>query len=475
LNKIEQGAVFGQWILAEQLGKGGNGEVWEASNHAGEIRALKILVHGGVGEPYQRFCREIEVLRNLEISEGIVPLLDSYIPENPKKDRLWYVMPVAASYMDEAKGKDPYAIAEDFQSLAKTLKELHLRGISHRDIKPANLLVLNSRVCLSDFGLVKASDANGITPPRRDVGAKYTMAPEMRRTPIEADGQLADIYSLAKSLWMVLTREPLGFDGQYNAHTSVGLRKYLSAYYLRPLDDLLTACTNHDPAARPDLDHFIDTLREWKRINDDFDDRNGHEWREVAERIFPFGAPARAQWEDKRQICDILNAAASTKSLNHMFYPTGGGMTLLGASLAPEAGMIELRIGERSCEICCPDRLLFESYAGKPEWNYFRLELKKIYPALDSGATEYLDASEELTEVRPGVYAPLEAWFENEINGEPLTEKARRITRFSGGSFVIFSTSSVYNRVSATYDARHNRMSTEEFRAYIHRSAEQDF
>lgn len=146
-------------------------------------------------------------------------------------------------------------------------------------------------------------------------------------------------------------------------------------------------------------------------------------------------------------------------------------MTLVGASLSSEPGMIELRISDSACEICCPKRLLFESYAGKPEWNYFRLELKQIYPALDTGSTVYLNTREELTEVVPGTYAPLGAWFENEINGEPLPETARRITRFSGGSFVIFSTTSVYNRVSETYDARHNNMSTDEFRAYIHRNA----
>lgn len=472
MSKIDQGASFGKWTLSKELGKGGNGEVWEARAENGEVRAIKILIRGGVDEPYQRFCREIEALKGLGTPEGIVPLLDSFIPTDPKKERPWYVMPVAISYVDEADRKDPYEIASDFQSLAATLNRLHSQGISHRDIKPTNFLVLDGQVCLSDFGLVKIPDANGITPPRRDVGAKFTMAPEMRRAPSEADGQLADIYSLAKSLWMVLTRESLGFEGQYAASSSIGLRNYLSAYYLTPLDDLLAACTNHEPTARPPLEQFIEMLEAWKRINDNFDDRNGHEWREVAERIFPPGSPTRAQWEDRRQICDVLNAAASSSSLNHMFYPTGGGMTLLGANLAPEPGMIELKTDDRMYEVCCPERLLFESYAGKPEWNYFRLELKSVYPALDGEARGYLENSEELTEVQPGVYAPLDVWFEDEINGEPLTDSARRVTRFSGGSFVIFSTSSIYNRVPATYDARHNRMSSEEFRAYIHRSAD---
>lgn len=472
LSNFEPGTSFGKWTLLEQLGKGGNGEVWKASTEHGELRAIKILIRGGTDEPYQRFCREIEILKRLGTPEGIVPLLDSCIPENPKKERPWYVMPLAVPYMDEIDGKKPYEIASDFRSLAATLNELHIQGISHRDIKPANFLVLDGQVCLSDFGLVKLPDAEGITPPRRDVGAKYTMAPEMRRTPSQANGEFADIYSLAKSLWIALTRDNFGFDGQYYASSSVGLRNYMSAYYLTPLDEILSACTNHDPASRPSINRFIEVLEEWARINNDFDDRNGNEWREVAERIFPLGQPARAQWEDRRQICDILNIAASNKSLNHMFYPTGGGMTLLGANLAPESGMIELRVSDKMYEICCPERLLFESYAGKPEWNYFRLELKGIYSALDGEPGEYLAHSEELTEIRPGIYASLDVWFENEINGEPLTDFARRVTRFSGGSFVIFSTSSTYNRDTSTYDARHNKMSSEEFRAYIYRNAD---
>ncbi|WP_434626457.1 protein kinase [Pseudomonas sp. Z5-35] len=471
MSRIEQGAVFGQWTLGQLLGKGGNGEVWEATNEGGERRAIKVLIRGGTDEPYQRFCREIEVLKGLGIPEGIVPLLDSYIPANPKRERPWYVMPLAVPYLDTIEHKNPFEIATDFQTLAKTLSRLHGGGISHRDIKPANFLVLDGQICLSDFGLVKLPNAEGLTPERRDVGAKFTMAPEMRRAPIEADGQLADIYSLAKSLWMVLTRRPLGFDGQYDPRTSVGLRHYFPELYLTPLDELLATSTDHEPRQRHPLEHFIEMLEQWKGINDDFDTRNGHEWREVADKIFPLGTPARAQWEDRLQICAVLNTAASSSGLNHMFYPTGGGMTLIAADLAPENDMIELQVSDRMFEICCPERLYFESCAGKPEWNYFRLELKPIYPALDNDAFVYLEHSEELTEIAPGVYAPLNAWFENEYRGRPLSEEARRVTRLSRGSFVIFSTSSVYNRVPGTYDARHNTMSADEFRAYIQRSA----
>lgn len=473
MSKFTPGSNFGKWKLLEQIGEGGNGEVWRATDDSGEIGAIKILFRGGVDEPYKRFCLEIEVLKELGLYEGIVPLRDSYIPADPKEGRPWYVMPLAIPYLDEIKNKKPYEIASDFETLALTLNRLHNKNVCHRDIKPANFLILEDKICLSDFGLVKVSEVNGITPDRRDVGAKFTMAPEMSRFASDADGKPADVYSLAKSLWMVLTGESLGFEGQYDPRSGVvGLSKYLSTFYLTPLDNLLAACTDHAPELRPSAEQFAQELRKWVRVNNDFDDRNGNEWREVSERIFPMGQPSRAQWEDRRQICDILSVASSIKGLNHMFYPTGGGMTLQGAELAPEPGMIQLKVSEKAYEICSPERLIFESYAGKPEWNYFRLELKSVKSYLDLDTGGNLKSSEEVTEIRPGVYVPLEAWFEDEFRGEPLTDASRRVTRFSGGSFVLFSTSSPYNRDSSTYDARHNKMSSEEFKAYIDRSAD---
>lgn len=49
-----------------------------------------------------------------------------------------------------------------------------------------------------------------------------------------------------------------------------------------------------------------------------------------------------------------------------------------------------------------------------------------------------------------------------------LPAKARLVTRkFNGGAFVIFFKFSAYNSVNGTYDARHNRMTDDEFRHYI--------
>jgi len=55
-----------------------------------------------------------------------------------------------------------------------------------------------------------------------------------------------------------------------------------------------------------------------------------------------------------------------------------------------------------------------------------------------------------------------------------LPESARPASRFLTGAFVFFSTRSTYNANPGTYDARHNKVSEEEFRAYIARHAQLD-
>ena len=471
MSDFNAGDLFGRWRLIEVIGCGGNGDVWKVENTESKaICAIKVLRECGQKLAYHRFKREIDILKRLGTHEGIIPMIDSHIEENSRKNRSWYVMPIAKPYLKEINERTVEDIISDFKSLANILLSLHDRGVSHRDIKPANLLFLDGKLCFSDFGLVKVDGLDGITPETRDVGAKYTMAPEMRRTPRDADGKIADIYSLAKSLWISISKKEYSFDGQYDENTSLSLNNYVTDKFMAPLHEILRKCTDHEPKNRITLSDFIEKLCLWEDINKDFSLRNKYEWEYITKKIFPLGPPSRVTWENPKQICEILNISASSSGLNHMFYPTGGGMTLLGAGLSPEPGMIELKISERMYSICKPKRLYFEIYEKDPQWNYFRLELEQIESAL--GIEELLYKSEELTEYSPGKYTELNAWFENEINGVPLSESSRRVERFSGGSFVIFSTTSIYNKISETYDARHNKLSADEFRKYIHKGAD---
>ncbi len=467
--KRQRDVMFGPWKLVNTLGHGGNGEVWEVSREGHENHAIKLLKKADA-ITYERFKAETHVLSHHSI-EGMIPLVESNLPDDFKEGVPWFVMPKAIPFEQYAEGKPSLALAKQFVLLGKTLENLHSKDIAHRDIKPANILFYNERLCFADFGLVKYPGKENITPEKRDVGAKFTMAPEMRREASSADGMPADIFSLAKSLWIALTKQEKGFDGQYNPSSILSVKNYCDDLYTTSLDNLLVECTDTDPFKRPNAKAFTSRLLEWIELNEDFHNRNLLEWLDVQKVIFPTGTPSQATWTDVDSICSILNEIGHRKSLNHMFYPTGGGMDLIGVSKAEEKGMIALHVCERGAELLKPKKLTYESVGYHPQWNYFRLEADEIEPTGVEGALNSAKSSEALLEIEPGKYVEYHHWDIGEYEGEPLPLTARPIDRFLKGSFVLFSKRSIYNRTSGTYDARHNKMSEMEFKDHIQTAA----
>lgn len=48
--------------------------------------ALKVLhTEKTDGEPYRRFVREVETMRSLTESEGVLPLIDAHLPSRPPR------------------------------------------------------------------------------------------------------------------------------------------------------------------------------------------------------------------------------------------------------------------------------------------------------------------------------------------------------------------------------------------------------
>jgi serine/threonine-protein kinase len=423
-------------------------------------------------EPYKRFRAEVAILEKLGNFPGIVPLVEHNLPEDANSGPPWYVMPLATPFEPKPRKTTAVQTVQEFCGLAGTLDALHAKNIAHRDIKPANLMYFNGRLCLSDFGLVKYPGRESLTKHRRDVGAKHTMAPEMRRYGWKADGLPADVHSFAKTLWIALTGEELGFDGQYNTTSGLALSRYLDKTYTTTLDQLLVECTDTDPTRRPTISQVRERLEDWVATVEDFELRNPAEWRELSNKLFPLAAPAQAVWREIDEICRVLNEVAKVPALNHMFYPTGGGMTIVGVSRAAEPGFIELRTGPRSASILRPHKLSYESFGSDARWTYFRLEAEAVSPTGLPRALDRKGMSEELCEIEPGEYVGYEAWDDHEYAGEALPAAARPIVRFVKGSFVLFSTSSAYNRTSSTYDARHDLMTEDQFRDYIRKNAE---
>ncbi len=150
---------LGPYEIAGQIGSGGMGEVYRATDiNLKRQVALKVLPEGlaADGDRLARFQREAEVLASLnhpniaiihglEKSEGITALVMELVEGPTLADRI-----VAGPIQIE----ETLGIAKQ---IAEALEAAHEQGIIHRDLKPANVKVRpDGTVKVLDFGLAKA-------------------------------------------------------------------------------------------------------------------------------------------------------------------------------------------------------------------------------------------------------------------------------------------------------------------------------
>ena len=469
---------MGEYNIIRRMDGGGNANVFVAKNARGEAVAIKILrEESGNGKRTEkrnrkkriRFKIETEMVVGIQDEiEGVIPIFSYGLPDKRTK-KYWYAMPIAIPLEDRLKEvKSLEDKVNCVLELARTLEALHKKDIVHRDIKPKNIYFYNGKYCLGDFGLVDYPEKRDLTSFQEAVGPKATMAPEMRYNAKNADGKKADVYSLAKTLWIVLTGVAHGFEGRYEEDDAIiGLRndKRYKKEHLVELEVLLKQATEYDPSLRPSMEIFVTTLEKWLEIVSNFQKSNYSEWKYLQNRLFPKTVPSHTEWRDIDSIIKILNDIGSMPGLNHMFLPTGGGQDIETAKCANEESCICLVAG--GCNyIFKPHKLELENY-GKNDyrWSYFRLQLEPIEPISDA---IYEECRESLVEDFPGHYIVSDlANYGRYNDGTEFPKGYRQVDRFLNGSFVIFSKQSVYNHISETYDARHNKMSSIEFRHYI--------
>ena len=96
--------------------------------------------------------------------------------------------------------------------IARALGAAHARGIVHRDIKPQNVLVdEEGSAKVTDFGIARSLDEEGLTADGRVLGTTDYVSPE-QALGHDVDGQ-SDIYSLGVVLYEMLTGD-VPFHGE---------------------------------------------------------------------------------------------------------------------------------------------------------------------------------------------------------------------------------------------------------------------
>lgn len=190
-------------------------------------------------------------------------------------------------------------------------------------------------------------------------------------------------------------------------------------------------------------------------------------WKRMINGLFNGNVPDYMEWSEINDIIKVLDYVGKHDADNHTFLPDGGGLDLIGCKESNEEGCLELLFG--TSHIVKPKRLILQHFPiCEYEWTYFRLETNQLAP---SGVYQSITRDyEELVELSAGNYISRRHWDIDDYNGQPLPHEARLIARVLNGSFVTFSKASIYNQNSDTYDGRHNKMSTGDFKAYIQRN-----
>ncbi len=206
-----------RYRIQRLLGKGGMGAVYLAHDEVlGDVVALKIISSAWAADEtamVERFKREAAAARKVS-SPNVIRIHDL---GEARPGMLYlsmeYVQGRTLADVISSRGLVPLPDCVDILGQICTgLEAAHQAGVIHRDLKPSNVLVgERNAVKIIDFGLAKATAADGMTATGMLMGTPYYMSPEqVRGRRVDA---ASDIYSLGALAYHLVTGRP-PFSGE---------------------------------------------------------------------------------------------------------------------------------------------------------------------------------------------------------------------------------------------------------------------
>jgi hypothetical protein len=247
--------VANRYELTEELGHGGMGVVWRATDTLlGRQVALKEvdLPRGGAGDRESlraRVTREARAAARLS-HPGVVPVYD--IAHDGDRDFIVMEL-VSAPTLEElvrSGGPLPPAWAARLGlGLLDALEAAHRAGIVHRDLKPKNVMVREDGATkLADFGIASVQGDPRLTATGLVVGSPAYMAPEQ----VEAEpvSPATDLWALGATLWFAVEGQPPFGGGEFQTLSAIVNGPPHRPERLGPLTPVLARLLVKDPAGR---------------------------------------------------------------------------------------------------------------------------------------------------------------------------------------------------------------------------------
>ena len=206
--------TLGEYEILVELGSGGMATVYLAHDIQLDRKVAIKVMHPQLlagDEMVERFKLEARTAAGLS-HPNIIPIY----AVRQQDDLLFFVMKcIEGRPLDSIIKKEaplPAAMVRHvIGKVGEALGYAHRRGVIHRDIKPANIMIdTEGQPIVTDFGIAKVADTQGLTITGAAIGTPTYMSPEQcHALPLTG---ASDQYSLGVMTYEMLTGKPV-FDG----------------------------------------------------------------------------------------------------------------------------------------------------------------------------------------------------------------------------------------------------------------------
>ena len=205
-------AMLGDYELLEEIGRGGMGIVYRATQKSlGRTVAIKMLLQrdGANQVDLARFRGEAEAAAQLD-HPGLVSIFEvGECHGHPFYSMQFIEGTTLAKRLTEGP-MPPREVAALLAGVSDAVHAAHAGGVLHRDLKPSNILIDSAgKAHVSDFGLAKRLRGDGsVTHTGAILGTPSYMSPEQAAGSRGDVGPTSDVWSLGAILYQMLTGRP---------------------------------------------------------------------------------------------------------------------------------------------------------------------------------------------------------------------------------------------------------------------------
>lgn len=210
--------AIGKYSIIRELGSGGMGVVYEASQQFPSRHVALKIVRSATPTALmmRRFAHEAEALALLQ-HPGIAQLYEAGFAETPKGKVPFLAMelaigdPITTHAREE--GLNLASRLSLFISVCEAVEHAHRRGVIHRDLKPGNIVVVPGvGPKVLDFGLARLvapeSAQSAATGQGELIGTVGYMSPEQLSGDPRAIDTRVDVFALGVVLYELLSGQP---------------------------------------------------------------------------------------------------------------------------------------------------------------------------------------------------------------------------------------------------------------------------